>query len=178
MATNSAPSPSPTVSPTPSGPARNARGNLPKTIGEMAAAGGSTLDSATLKFKVTSIEPITCDAPYTQPPVGTAVAVALEVETTPDFKGAVSVNGVPALTSFSAYHWKGYTPTGTRMNQVDTIASQNCLADTTRLLPSSLGKGEKAAGIVVLEVTTPTGSIAYDGAGMVSSGWEWEYPAT
>lgn len=144
----------------------------------MAAAGGSTLDSATLKFKVTSIEPITCDAPYTQPPVGTAVAVALEVETTPDFKGAVSVNGVPALTSFSAYHWKGYTPTGTRMNQVDTIASQNCLADTTRLLPSSLGKGEKAAGIVVLEVTTPTGSIAYDGAGMVSSGWEWEYPAT
>jgi hypothetical protein len=30
---------------------------------------------------------------------------------------------------------------------------------------------------VILEVTTPTGSVAYDGAGMITGGWEWEYPA-
>jgi hypothetical protein len=162
---------SPAPSPSPTGPVRNVRGNIPKKIGEMAVAGGKTIETSTLKFRVTSIEPITCDAPYAKQPAGTALAVALEVETTPDFKGALSVNGVPGLTSFSSYYWKGYTSNGTRMNQLDTVASQNCVADTTRLLPSSLGKGEKAAGIVVLEVTTPTGSISYDG------GWEWEYPA-
>lgn len=168
---------SPVPSPSPTGPVTNARGNIPKKVGEIARAGGKTIETATLKFRVTSIEAITCDAPYAQQPAGTALAVALEVETTPDFKGAVSVNGVPSLTSFSSYHWKGYTSNGTRMNQLDTVAGQNCVADTTRLLPSSMGKGEKAAGIVVLEVTTPTGSISYDGAGLVSGGWEWEYPA-
>jgi len=166
----------PTSSSTPSGPARNIRGNLVKKVGEIAAAGGHTLETATLKFTITSIEPITCDAPYTEPPKGTALAVAIEVETTAGFKGAVSVNGTPELTSFSAYHWKGYTPDGTRMNQLDTVASKNCLADKGRLLPDSLGKGEKAKGLVILEVNTPTGTIAYDGAGMVTSGWEWQFP--
>lgn len=155
----------------------NVHGNIPKKIGEIGGAGGTSLANADLKFKVTSIEPITCDAPYATPPAGTALAVAIEVETSPTFKGAVSVNGAPGLTSFDAHYWKGYASNGTRMNKVDTVATQNCLSDQGRLLPSSIGKGEKATGIVVLEVTTPTGSIAYDGAGMIDGGWEWDYPA-
>ncbi|SFU11246.1 hypothetical protein [Arthrobacter sp. ov118] len=166
----------PTPSPSATGPATNSRGNIPKKIGELAAAGGTSLADASLKFKVTSIEPITCDAPYSEKPVGTALAVAIEVETSADFEGGLTVNGAPGLTSFDAHYWKGYASNGTRMNKIDTISAQSCLADQSRLLPSSLGKGEKATGIVVLEVTTPTGSIAYDGAGMVSGGWEWGYP--
>ncbi|MFC8411045.1 hypothetical protein [Arthrobacter sp. NPDC057259] len=154
----------------------NAHGNIPKKIGEVGGAGGTSLANADLKFKVTSIEPVTCDAPYATPPVGTALAVAIEVETSPTFKGGLNVNGAPGLTSFDAHYWKGYASNGTRMNKVDTVAAQNCLADQTRLLPSSLGKGEKATGVVILEVTTPTGSIAYDGAGMIDGGWEWDYP--
>jgi hypothetical protein len=166
----------PTPSPT-STTVTNARGNIQKKIGELAGAGGTTLADASLKFKVTSIEPITCDAPYATPPTGTALAVAIEVETTPDFEGGLIVNGAPGLTSFDAHYWKGYAANGTRMNKIDTTAGQNCVADQGRLLPSSIGKGEKATGIVILEVTTPTGSVAYDGAGMITGGWEWEYPA-
>lgn len=123
--------------------ARTARGNVEKKIDETAWAGKSVAE-ATMKFKVTSIEPITCDAPYATPPAGTALAVAIEVETTPDFEGGLSVNGAPGLTSFEAHYWKGYAASGTRMNKIDTVASQNCVEDESRLLPNSLGKGEKA----------------------------------
>lgn len=61
------------------------------------------------------------------------------------------------------------------MNKIDTVAAQRCLADESRLLPSSIGKGEKATGIVVPEVTTPTGTISYDGAG--DGGLDCDYPA-
>jgi hypothetical protein len=168
-----------TATPSPSSTlVKNARGNVTKQIGVLAMAGGKTqADEPTLKFKVTSIEPITCDAPYATPPVGTAMAVAIEVETSADFVGGLTVNGAPGLTSFDAYNWKGYAANGTRMNKIDTVAADNCVADESRLLPSVIGKGEKATGIVILEVTSPTGSLAYDGSGMVSNGWEWEYPA-
>lgn len=164
-----------TSTPSPATVAKTARGNVHKKIGETAMAGKSAAE-ATMKFKVTSIEPITCDAPYGTPPAGTAVAVAIEVETTADFEGGLNVNGAPGLTSFDAHYWKGYAANGTRMNKINTTAAQNCVSDESRLLPSSLGKGEKANGIVVLEVTSPTGIVAYDGAGAVSNGWEWDYP--
>lgn len=154
---------------------KTARGNVQKKIGETALAGKSAAD-ATMKFKVTSIEPITCDAPFATQPTGTALGVAIEVETTADFEGGLNVNGAPGLTSFDAHYWKGYAANGTRMNKIDTVAAQNCVADEGRLLPSSLGKGERASGIVVLEVTSPTGILAYDGAGAVNNGWEWNYP--
>lgn len=176
MSVAPAQTPTPTASPS-STITTNGHGNIPKKVGEVGGVGGTSLANADLKFKVTSIEPITCDAPYGTPPAGTALAVALEVETTPTFKGAVSVNGAPGLTSFDAHYWKGYAANGTRMNKVDTVATQNCVADQSRLLPSSIGKGEKATGIIILEVTTPTGSIAYDGAGLIDGGWEWAYPA-
>ncbi|WP_211879104.1 hypothetical protein [Pseudarthrobacter albicanus] len=172
--------PAQTSTPTPSPSSSlvtNAHGNIPKKVGELGGAGGTSMTDAALKFKPTSIQPITCDAPYSDKPVGTALAVAIEVETSADFKGGLNVNGAPGLTSFDAHYWKGYAANGTRMNKIDTIAAQRCLADESRLLPNSIGMGEKATGIVVLEVTTPTGSIAYDGAGMISGGWEWEYPA-
>jgi hypothetical protein len=171
--------PAQTSTPTPTASAtvaKTSRGNVQKKIGEVAMAGKSAAD-ATMKFKVTSIEPITCDAPYGTPPAGTALAVAIEVETTPEFEGGLNVNGAPGLTSFDAHYWKGYAANGTRMNKIDTVAAQNCVADAGRLLPSSLGKGEKAVGIVILEVSSPTGIVAYDGAGAVNNGWEWEYPA-
>ncbi|OOP65286.1 hypothetical protein BMF89_00095 [Arthrobacter sp. SRS-W-1-2016] len=148
-----------------------------KKVGEFAGAGGTSAADGTLKFKVTSIEPISCDSPYSTRPAGTALAVALEVETTANFKGGLTMNNESGLTSFMANYWKGYTPDGTRMNKVDTVAVQSCVADQSRLLPDTIGKGEKAAGIVILEVTTPTGTIAYDGAGMTSGGWEWDYRA-
>jgi hypothetical protein len=58
------------------------------------------------------------------------------------------------------------------MNTVESDATQNCLADETRLLPDYVGKGEKLNGIVLLDVATPSGSIAFEPDG---PGWIWEY---
>lgn len=130
-------------------------------------------DTMTMKFKVTSIKAVTCDAPYATAPKGQALAVALEIETTSQFEGPLEVNGTPGMVSFRPYYWKGYASNGTRMNTVDTGIHHNCLSDTTSLLPDYIGKGEKLNGLVILDVTTPKGSLAFSPD--ESLGWTWQY---
>lgn len=157
-------------------PAQNERGQIIKEIGETAGLFTSEDDDTpTMTFKVTSIKPIECDAPYAAPPKGTALAVSLEIETTATFFGPLSVNGQEGQVSFNPRDWKGYAPNGTRMNTVDFPNQQNCLVDNTQLLPDFFGKGEKLNGMVILDVTTPTGEIAFDPSG--SGGWIWKYPS-
>lgn len=155
-------------------PAENDRGQIVKEVGETATFQTDN-DEPTMKFKVTSIKPVECDAPYATPPKGTALAVSLEIETTAAFDGPLSVNGQDGLISFSPRDWKGYASNGTRMNTVDTSIQQSCLADTTKLLPDFFGKGEKLNGLVILDVTTPTGEISFDPSGF--GGWIWKYPS-
>lgn len=129
----------------------------------------------TLTFKVTSIKAIQCDDQYGTEPTGTALAVSLEIETTADFVGPLTVNDAPGLISFRPYYWKGYSEDDTRMNTVDTNISYNCLADRTLLVPDYIGKGEKVKGIVILDVTSPTGTVAY--SPWDDGGWIWKYPS-
>ncbi|WP_140394983.1 hypothetical protein [Arthrobacter sedimenti] len=166
------PEDSATAAPTPE---RNERGDIIKTIGEnggwKAVEGGPN----TINFKVTSIAPAVCDNPYPGEANGIPMAVTLEIETTADFEGPISVNGVPGQISFSPYYWKGYADNGTRMNTVDSNINKTCLANEALLLPDYVGKGEKLNGQVILDVTTPTGTISYSPDG--GSGWVWEYPS-
>jgi hypothetical protein len=168
-----APAATPAVTPTPTAiPNENGRGQLIKKIGETATRANEREKAPSLKFKVTSIQAITCDAPFPTPPKGQIIAVSLEIESASGFVGPLTVNGTPGLISFHPRDWKGYTDTGTRMNTVESDATQNCLADETRLLPDYVGKGEKLNGIVLLDVATPSGSIAFEPDG---PGWIWEY---
>lgn len=168
-------SPSSTPTPTPSRN-ENARGQLIKQIGEAATLHtGGQGTPATLTFKVTSIKAIECDAPYATPPNGTALAVAIEAASTPEFEGPLEVNGQPGLLSFGSHYWKGYAENGTRMNTVDSSVTYNCLADKTRLLPDYIGKGEKLNGLVILDVSSPTGEVSFDPSG--GGGWVWRYPS-
>ncbi|MDP9693030.1 UNVERIFIED_ORG: hypothetical protein J2X79_000567 [Arthrobacter globiformis] len=130
-------------------------------------------DSIAMKFKVTSIKAITCDAPYATPPKGRAIAVAMEIETTSKFEGPLSINGTPGMISFSPYYWRGYASNGTRMNTVDSNISQSCLNDPTALLPDHIGKGEKLNGVVILDVSTPKGWVAFEPQEGVA--WTWPY---
>lgn len=168
--------PTETATPTPTATRNeNERGQLIKKIGETASLmtdGEGT--PPTLSFKVTSIKPIKCDAPYASQPNGTVIAVALEIITTPKFSGPLEVNGQPGLISFGPYYWKGYAANGTRMNKVDSSVQHGCLADETRLLPDYFGKGEKLNGLVLLDVTSPSGEVAFDPEGF--GGWVWKYP--
>ncbi|MBP3043681.1 hypothetical protein KKR91_03560 [Arthrobacter jiangjiafuii] len=175
VSVDSAASPSAAAEMTPT-VAENDRGQIIKEIGETAGLfTDEEADEPTMKFKVTSIKAIECDAPYATPPTGTALAVSLEIETTATFVGPLNVNGQDGLVSFGARDWKGYAPNGTRMNTVDTSIQQNCLVDNTQLLPDFFGKGEKLNGLVILDVTTPTGEISFDPSG--SGGWVWKYPS-
>lgn len=64
------------------------------------------------------------------------------------------------------------------MNTINANTGNNCLADTSRLLPSNIGVGESATGLVLLDVTTPTGEVAFDFGGLVEGGgWVWKYPS-
>lgn len=168
------PSASPTtVAPTtPPPPKTNDRGQIIKSVGEKAWTTDDDQEEL-LSFTVTAIESIQCDAQYGTVPTGTALAVHMEIETAADFVGSLTVDGNPGQISFSPYYWKGYTPDDTRMNTVDTNIRSNCLTDRTLLLPDYIGKAEKVKGIVILDVSTPTGSIAY--SPWDSEGWIWEY---
>ncbi|WP_157372115.1 hypothetical protein [Arthrobacter sp. Soil736] len=172
-----APAGSPSPTPTPTATRNeNDRGQLIKKIGEAATLmTDPESDVPTMTFKVTSIKPITCDAPYATPPKGTALAVSLQVATTAKFSGPLSVNSQPGLISFGPHYWKGYAANGTRMNAIDSSIDHSCLADDTQLLPDYIGKGEKLNGLVILDVTTPAGEVAFDPDG--SGGWVWKYPA-
>jgi hypothetical protein len=174
VAPASTPSPTPTPTPTRN---ENARGQLIKAIGETASwMTDKDSDVPTMTFKVTSIQPITCDASYAPPLSGTMIALNVEVATTSNFSGPLVVNGQEGLISFDSHYWKGYAANGTRMNAVDSSATSNCLADKSKLLPSDIGKGEQLNGLVLLDVTSPSGEVAFQPTG--ANGWVWKYPST
>ncbi|PNI09442.1 hypothetical protein CXX84_04035 [Arthrobacter sp. AFG7.2] len=147
-----------------------------KEIGETASQlTDPKSDTPTLTFKVTSIQPIKCDAPYATQPTGTIIGISLEVATTSTFSGPLTVNGEEGLISFDPYYWKGYAANGTRMNKIDSTAVQGCLSDESKILPSYIGKGEQLNGLVLLDVTSPSGEVSYDPSG--GGGWVWKYPS-
>lgn len=167
------PSPTPTPTATPN---RNDRGQMIKEIGETAGwKGDKDASTPTMTFKVTSIQPIACDTPYGISPTGSMIAINVEVATTSAFVGPLIVNGQEGLISFDSHYWKGYAANGTRMNAVDSSATSNCLTDRSKLLPSDIGKGEQLNGLVLLDVTSPSGEVAFDPYG--TGGWVWKYPS-
>lgn len=150
----------------------NDRGQLPKKLGEAAAIVGDDGERE-LEFTVTGFEFVKCSK-YAGDLNGHALAAHVEVKTTGDFYGPIDVNGVPGLISFEAYYWRGYESDGTRMNDLNSSTIQNCFDSRAKLLPDSIGKGEKAKGMVLLDVTTKTGEVAFDPYG--DGGWVWKYP--
>lgn len=173
-----APAWAPSARPTPNEGAagnENERGQVVQEIGETAVLVTDGYDAPpTMTFKVTSIEPVKCDARNAPRPHGIAIAVALEIVTTLSFSGPLVVNGQPGMISFRPHYWKGYASNGTQMNTVESSIEHGCLADRTKLLPDYFGKDRKLNGLVILDVTTPTGQVAFVPNGI--GGWVWEYP--
>ncbi len=67
----------------------------------------------------------------------------------------------------------GASPTLIEELGASTIASMCCYEDGA-ILPSSIGPGEKATGLVVLDVESPTGVLVYNDFSSMY-GWEWAY---
>jgi hypothetical protein len=150
----------------------NDRNQLIKKLGEVGGVPGAD-DNLDLKFVVTEFEFVKCSK-YAGELNGRALAAHVEVETSSDFEGPLTVDGAPGLVSFGSYYWRGYEPDGTRMNEVNSQTIQNCFDSKAKLLPEYIGKGEKAKGMVLLDVTTKNGEVAFDPYG--DGGWVWNYP--
>ncbi|MFJ6415885.1 hypothetical protein [Paeniglutamicibacter sp. NPDC091659] len=150
----------------------NERGQLVKKLGETGGIPGED-GELDLKFAVTKFEFVKCSK-YAGDLNGRALAAHVEVETTGDYEGPLDVNGAPGFIGFGAYYWRGYEPDGTRMNDLNSTAIQNCFESKAKLLPDYIGKGEKAKGMVLIDVTTKSGEVAFDPYG--DGGWVWEYP--
>lgn len=152
---------------------KNARGQIIKKAGETAW----TVDSAgkqLLSFKVLSIKPATCTSDLGFKPQGTVMAISLEIETSPDLKGPTS-DGTTSGVYFGAQEWTGYGSDGIKMNTLLTTAASACLTDRNQEIGGIVGPGEKVKGIVLVDVTTPTGELAFNGVG-AKAAWVWQYP--
>ncbi|MBG6216268.1 hypothetical protein IWX75_000712 [Arthrobacter sp. CAN_A6] len=94
----------------------------------------------------------------------------VSVETTP------AVGTDDGLSSFSMdpYNFKPIAANGTTSNaDPSSIAAMYCYEEA-QMLPSSIGPGEKATGLVVLDVESPSGILVFNDL-FSMHGWEWAY---
>lgn len=158
------PSDSPSLSP---------RGNVVKEIGEDAGiidGNGERL----VNFVVNSISTnVICTEESAQPAEnGLFVAVDVSVQTSPAMADPDAL-----ITTFDMSPWmfSAISPRGISSNaDPGTFASFTCMDDSV-LLPSSIGPGENAEGIVLLDLQYPSGILVFEDFHTGGS-WEWEYP--
>jgi hypothetical protein len=163
------PTPSPTLTPTePAAAKPNPHGLVYKTAGDEARVvtpAGVTV--ATVIVTSVEVDPV-CTSPYAEPPTnGHYVLFNVTVVTTPEF---MADGGLPLL--FNAHNFKAWDADGTRVNS-PVEQAYSCM-DTALHLPSEIGPGESAAGIIVWDMPTPSGSFGYE-FGPGNGGWEWTY---
>lgn len=169
------PAPAPTQAapppPPPANPQTSPRGNLIKQRGELAGirdANGEYLVS----FTVNAIDiDVPCTGPYADPPEhGHFVAVDVSVETSPKMLDSDLIQQF----SMSSSTFQAIGPDGVTSNAgTDSVATLFCLDDSV-LLPGTIGPGEKARGIVLLDVEHPTGTLVYEDY-WTDSAWEYTY---
>lgn len=156
-------------------PQTNDRGQVIKKIGEEARLVGNEDGETNFRMKVTGFDFVECDGVYAQDMTGHMLAVSVEMETSKDFIGTSSFNNVMDVMLPEAYSWLGYEPDGTKMSDLagGGVVS-NCFDDGRLTFPDYLGRGEKAKGQILLNVTTKSGEVVFDPEG--NGGWVWEYP--
>lgn len=159
---------------TPPGPAKNARGNIEKVLGE--EGGGQSADETPIfTFAVDAITPdIHCTAPYNQSEKvenGHLVGVKMRFSVAPvttEQLGFFTVNA----TDFSFIGSDNLTKTN-----LETIAAYSCLSDKEKFTQETLMPGQQYAGTVVLDVPETSGTLIYKPSTFdpTSGGWEWHF---
>ncbi len=151
------------------GAALNARGNIPKAIGQDAfVTDEAGREHISLAIDAITPDPV-CDSGFAdQPANGHYVAVDLRVATSPDLPQDWFV-------SFSADDFRVIGPDGITNS---SVAGQgySCLAGNRVFTYDLLGPGQQYRGTIVLDVPVTTGALAFvpDSLGG-TTGWEWEF---
>lgn len=173
---SASPSASPTTTSTES-PTPNSRGDLEKSVGE--TAGSANLSEPDqdpwLEFQVVDISQATCNSSFPEDPAdgNYLLRVDLEVQTTADMRQSFEEEGLWPLSLDFSQDWFAYDSSGTRMNEIDTIAAWSCL-DSGHKLPYEIGAAENARGAIVLEVNDVSGEIVHR-PWWLGGGWSWQY---
>lgn len=154
----------PTPSPTPT-PTVNARGNLPKVVGQVfGLVDADRKQASSFVADAITVDPACTGAYPRDPENGHFLKV--------DFTGETYAN-LPDRMFFGGGAWKAITDAGTTVNADPvTMAAMSCINDDQRL-PNPIGPGEKVVGSVILDVPTEHGSIVLTWDGV--NGWEWSY---
>lgn len=155
----------------PANPQTSPRGNLVKQVGELAGikdATGEYLAAFTVNDIIVDI-PCT-DELASAPENGHFVALDVSVETSPNMLNSDLIQQF----SMSSSTFQAIGPDGTTSNAgTDSAATIFCL-DNSVLLPSTIGPGEKANGLVLLDVQQPSGTLIYQDY-WTDSAWEYTY---
>jgi hypothetical protein len=79
--------------------------------------------------------------------------------------------------SFSNNGWTAFGSTGQAQVGIDSDVSEECLGSKTMpyISPELLKKGELIGGSVVLDLTSPKGTVILDLGGSGTPGWEYQY---
>ncbi|NOJ60575.1 hypothetical protein [Arthrobacter sp. 260] len=114
---------------------------------------------------------IPCTEQFAEPPEnGHFVALDVSVETSPNMLDSDLIQQF----SMSSYTFQAIGPDGVTSNAgADSVATLFCLEDSL-LLPTDIGPGEKANGLVLLDVASPSGILIYQDF-WTGSAWEYAY---
>lgn len=114
---------------------------------------------------------VPCTEEWADPPEhGHFVALDVSVETSPNMLGSDLINEF----SMSSLTFQAIGPDGVTSNAgTDSAATLLCLDDAVEL-PSNTGPGEKAQGLVLLDVEHPTGALVFEDF-WTDSAWEYGY---
>ncbi|WP_191932055.1 hypothetical protein [Arthrobacter bussei] len=142
-----------------------------KQIGELAGirdASGEYLAAFTVNDIIVDI-PCT-DELAGRPENGHFVALDVSVETSPNMLNSDLIQQF----SMSSLTFQAIGPDGVTSNAgTDSTATLFCLDDSV-LLPGNIGPGEKAQGLVLLDVENPSGILIYEDF-WTDSAWEYAY---
>lgn len=156
-----------TTTTTAAAPKKNARGLIPKQLGEEAGI-GNLPDANAVTF---SIDAVTIDPPCyeygTKPEAGRTLLLEVRVATGSDADSTTYISGF--LNS------SGFVEVGT--DGVTRNAQPGSCTDWKGSLPNQFGLNQKYVGTIEIVVPEASGVIALqtvfgDGPG----GWEWSYP--
>jgi hypothetical protein len=165
------PAPTTPAAPPPASTQTSPRGNLIKQVGELAGirdANGEYLVSFTVNDIIVDIP---CTDSSAEPSEhGHFVAVDVSVETSPNMLNSDLIEQF----SMSSLTFQAIGPDGVTSNAgTDSFATLFCLDDAAEL-PSNIGPGETARGLVLLDVEHPAGTLIYEDY-WTDSAWEYTY---
>lgn len=158
----------PTPIASPAEPAKSARGNLIKEVGQKAGVvdpAGNTL----IDFTVTAIEPdFKCTSKYADPAKhGHFLAISLDITTSSDW------NSDEAWMDFQSSAWSVISPEGKTEN--DSSGQGYMCVDNSEAVPHQIGPGEHVEGKVILDTAYTSGAIVLKIPGQSTGGWEWSF---